>query len=256
MDKDFHLNMNGLSLKEIMGLLIRRSPGPLKDLGIKVEQQARNKLIETVPNSYKPEANQLIKRIYLDSGKWFSKHDSVPYLLIMEKAIKCNSRVHLEYQKKNGEYISREVAPYGLVAKMEVWYLIAEHKTQLRVYRVSRICGVKLSKKTFCLPENFDISAFWTSWCQEFENTRPIFPVTLHVTRDGLKELSDAEDYKITLRNQVTKKWQVICIEFETFDQALKSVLSLGSNAVVIHPDSLRANVYTTIKNLSRIYRL
>lgn len=255
LDKEFHIDVTGVTLPEIKNLLTNRSPGPLRDLGIGLSQLTVNKLIMSLPDSRKDEANQFIKRVYLDSVSWFGGHESVPFLTIIEEALRNNLQIHLDYRKRNGETISREVAPYGLVAKTEAWYLIAKHNDILRVYRVSRICNVKFTEKTFCFPENFHISGFWTAWCHEFEITRPCYPVILRVTREVFHELLVNKDYNFQLKNQGTKDWIVISTQFETFEQALREVLALGSKAEVLKPAALRKSVFETIRQLLRIYK-
>lgn len=255
LDRHYQFDVAGLTLPEIKQLLIGQSPGPLTDLGIESKQTIIDKLIMNLPHSYRNEAHQFSKRIYLDPSNWFGDHDEVPSLVSIKKAIEENRWIHINYQKRKGEIISREIAPYGLVAKMDSWYLIAKRREQMRVYRVSRIHAVQFTDQVFLFPENFNIGYFWTKWCHEFEMSRPSYWAVLSVDRSVLhdRSINGGWTYKEEAQDDEEGR-KVIRIQFETYEQALRDILSLGSKVKVIEPASLLEAVRKTIKTLVGMY--
>jgi predicted DNA-binding transcriptional regulator YafY len=254
LDEHFYMDLSAMGLPELKSLLINRSPDLLKDLGIITHPMTIKKIMQNLPESYKSETNQFIKRVYLDSGVWFGNHESIAALPIIEKALESNLQIQINYQKESGQIIFREVAPYGLVAKTSAWYLIAKHDNILRVYRVSRITGLDVTNTTFTFPEHFSISSFWSTWCHEFENSRPRYPVLLCANQDGFHELSK-NGYTLEVQDhELNETWLVIDIQFETFDQALREVLALGSKAKVIQPEKLKVKVIESAQKLVNLY--
>ncbi|WP_275656886.1 helix-turn-helix transcriptional regulator [Sporolactobacillus pectinivorans] len=122
-----------------------------------------------LPHNRRYEATQFSKRIYLDPSGWFTGHEAVPYLEMIQKAMWDYHWIQIDYQKVDGKIVSREVAPYGLVAKTDFWYLIAKHEDVMRVYRVSRVRNMQITGRNFVFSANFNLSQFWLAWCQEFE---------------------------------------------------------------------------------------
>ncbi|SFG17753.1 helix-turn-helix transcriptional regulator [Sporolactobacillus nakayamae] len=223
-------------------------------MGILTRPVTVKKIIQNLPESYKSETNQFLRRIYLDSRVWFGNHKSIAALPTIEQALERNLQIQINYQKDNGELIFREVAPYGLVAKTSVWYLIAEHDNTLRVYRASRITELNVTHTPFTFPEQFSISSFWSTWCREFENSRPRYPVLLRTHPDGFHELSK-NGYTLEIQDhEPNEEWLIINIQFETFDQALREILALGSKAEVVQPERLKIKVIESAQKIVNLY--
>ena len=64
----------------------------------------------------------------------------------------------------------RILAPYSLVCKSSVWYLLAERDKELRTYRVTRMHSVRLLDETFIRRPDFDLPTYWRAQAQNFEN--------------------------------------------------------------------------------------
>ncbi|MDD9149789.1 WYL domain-containing protein [Sporolactobacillus sp. CQH2019] len=252
LDKHFRMDLTDVTLSEVKNLLIVRSPRPLSDLGFGSNQRTIHKLIMNLPGSRRAEINQFSKRIYLDSACWFGIHDKVPCLTAIESAMKRNLQIHIDYQKGNGKIISREIAPYGLAAKTDSWYLIAKHENVLRVYRVSRVQNVKPTGQSFLFPKDFNVARFWKDWCREFEESRPIYSVILRMNPENVPELQINKS-RIQDLNQGERS--LFRIQFETFKQAEREILSLGPKAEVIQPADLRERIREKILQSAEIYR-
>lgn len=255
LDKHFHIDLSDIPFPEFKNLLLNRAPGPLADLGMN-SGRLIHKLMMHLPDRWRTEADQFRNSFYLDPGGWFSRHEAVPFLKMIERAMINHMRIHIDYQKAGGEAISREVMPYGLVAKGDSWYMVAGHADNLRVYRISRICGAELTNKPFCPPSDFYLSRFWRAWCSEFEKSRPSYPVVLRLTREGLRALLAGHDDVSRVKYEDVREQAVFTVRFETFEQALQEILSLGAHAEVLRPAELRQKVCENIMGWIRLYRL
>ena len=63
--------------------------------------------------------------------------------------------------------MERLVAPYGLVAKAGIWYLVYARQEVITVRRVSNLISVSLTDQSFERPADFDLAAFYDTICHE-----------------------------------------------------------------------------------------
>ncbi|EST13639.1 helix-turn-helix transcriptional regulator [Sporolactobacillus laevolacticus] len=255
LDEHFRTNVSGINLTDIKKLLVRQSADPLADLGLNTNYRIIYKLFPSLSSNQRKQADQFSKRIYLDSTTWFNEQEAVPFLKLIYEAMYSNLWLLIDYVKKNGDVISRQVAPYGLVAKTDTWYMVASHGEDIRVYRVSRIHDIKSVAKSFLIPKSFELDQFWNKWCHYFETSRPKYSATLRMSLETLHEFLVSENRNFQQLSEEKDGKQLICIQFENFAHAVREILSLGSEVEVIKPNELRKEISNQIKRLYEIYQ-
>jgi len=254
MEKNVHLNIPAITPQEIRALFIKQSPKLFSDLNLHVDRNTLNRLLVNFSKHFADEVGQCERRIYLDHGGWFEEQDRVPWLSIIKDAVEHNQIIFMRYRKKTGEIILREVAPYGLVAKTDNWYLVALHDQKLRVYRVSRVQKVTFTKHYFSIPRSFEIADFWNEWYQSFEMSLPKIFCVLRIDASIIEELANNKYQNLTLLKQDETGKVLVTVNFETIEQAVHKILYYGSEVEVLKPDELRNQIAEQVRDLAVIY--
>lgn len=189
----YQTRLTGLTEAEVRVLFLLNAASPLVDLGLgNVLDDALLKLSAALPPSSRPTIEQVRQRFHMDAAWWHHTDDVTPHLDTIQKALWHDVVLHLTYGEEDGLQSEQRVEPYGLVAKARVWYLVGTMQGQMRVWRVSRIQSVTMLDERFNRPEDFDLSAYWTAWCEQRESSHPDYAVPLRIAPDELASLSQA----------------------------------------------------------------
>lgn len=244
----YRTNLTGLTESQIRTLLLSGTVGPLADLGIAKELEAALlKLLATLPESQRDRAEHTRIRLHLDPAWWFQPSEEVPHLRVIQQAIWNDCRTRIVYHKADGTIRERLIEPYGLVAKANIWYVVASIGEEMRVYRVSRIESVEVLDECFLRPTGFDLAAYWTEWCREFEATRPRYEIKLRISPELAQRLPGLWGVGIRKRIEAAQPdadgWRIIPVVFDTQEWAATSILMLGKEAEIVEPSELKAEI-------------
>ncbi|MEC1532445.1 YafY family protein [Bacillus haynesii] len=148
---DYQTTLTGLKESEIHALFVPLSEQLLDDLGLtRISEEARNKLIASLPSVYRQNAKDVWNRIYIDTRSWRHKKEKAASFEVLKEAIWKDQKLKIVYQRADGQTAARIVAPLGLVAKGSNWYLIASKENgEIRNYRASRIQSAIPVRETF-----------------------------------------------------------------------------------------------------------
>ncbi|RPI88560.1 MAG: WYL domain-containing protein, partial [Chloroflexi bacterium] len=134
--------------------------------------------------------------------------------------------------------------------------LLAEHKGELRTYRVARLHSVRLLDRSFSRRPDFDLPTYWQTQMQNFGSTFSDYRCTLRIHPErvsfikwlmpGRWELvGDADDLG----------WVTISLRMETDLLAKMLVFGLAGSVEVVEPSQLReavlAQAHDAIKHLT-----
>ncbi|HET7627842.1 MAG TPA: YafY family protein, partial [Bacillales bacterium] len=180
---DFQTNLTGLKESEIRALFVSPSAQLLEDLGFtKVSEAARNKLIASLPSSFRENAKDVWNRIHIDTSTWRNRKEKVKAFELLKEALWKNNKIKMVYQRADGQTNERIVNPLGLVAKGSRWYLIAAKENgEIRNYRAARIQSAEALAESFERPKSFDLAQYWRSSTQAFIENLPSFNVRVEV---------------------------------------------------------------------------
>jgi predicted DNA-binding transcriptional regulator YafY len=245
----FRTNLTGLTEEEVQALFMLSIPGPLADLGVTRQLKAALlKLSAALSSHQRRDAEHVRQRIHLDATGWFQGEEPTPYLEVVQQAVWGDYRLCVTYRRGDGTARERIIEPYGLVAKVGVWYLVRAVEGRLGVYRVSRIEAAVPTGDTFQREEGFDLAVFWRDWCADFEESRPEYRFSLRVVPELSPRLEQRFGAGIRsliadglARNQ--SGGVTLDLTVETLEMARDYVLGLGPLAEVLAPPSLREAV-------------
>jgi predicted DNA-binding transcriptional regulator YafY len=116
------------------------------------------------------------------------------------------------------------------VLKGGAWYLVARRSVGMRVYRVSRVAGVRPLADEFERPREFELAGFWDEWSRAFEEQRPRVDVLVQSPAGREK------------------------LHFESLVEAQRALLARGAQVEVLEPLELRERVAETSRELAALY--
>lgn len=159
----YRTGLNMLTDAEAYALMASVSFEPLAAIGLdKPLKDALLKLMAT----FKP-TEQDFTRIHLDTTDWFTQQEALPYLEIVKHAAWKQQQLIISYQELDGSITEGQlIEPYGLVAKMSSWHIIAKASDELRVYRIAQIKFAQLLPVYFEIPTDFFLPVVWRSLCE------------------------------------------------------------------------------------------
>jgi predicted DNA-binding transcriptional regulator YafY len=109
---------------------------------------------------------------------------------------------------------------------------------QLRVYRASDVLAASLTEEHLQRPDGFVLADFWKTWCQELEQNRPRYPVTLRIAH-----LQPDAEGRI-----------ILTLPFETLEDARSRILGWGRAVEVLEPSALRLSVADYAAQIVALY--
>ena len=243
--EDYRTNLTGLNADEVRALFMLSIPAPLDQLGVGDElRMALLKLSAALPVSRRADESTARQKIHLDAAGWFQPEEPTPHLKTIQSALWSNRQLEITYRSDFSADVEVLIAPYGLVAKANVWYLVGAREDHLRVLRISRIRQASLRAESFERPATFDLPGFWKTWCDEFESNRSQFPVTLRVSPTLAQILSENRPETLTSPPAIEPDgWQTITLTFESLEAARTRILGYGGAAEVLAPLALRLSL-------------
>ena len=140
-----------------------------------------------------------------------------------------------------------------------MWYLVADWKGSLRVYRVASISRAQVLDETAARPPDFDLAAFWKDWAESYEGQRGNFLVTVRLAPELVRELpryfGDASPAALADASLPDGRgWVTLRLPFEHFYAARDKILSLGSSIEVLEPQALRLSVIDFAQQIVGFY--
>ncbi|WP_152656589.1 YafY family protein [Oceanobacillus sp. CFH 90083] len=256
----YQTDLTGLKEAEIRALFVPGSPQLLEDLGLtRTSEDARNKLIASLPAIFRENAKDVWNRIHIDTSSWRDTKEKIASFEVLKNAIWENYKLDIVYQRADGQTNNYIVQPLGLVAKGSSWYLIAAKENgAIRNYRASRIQSAAPMKETFERPESFDIAQYWKTSKQAFIKALPTYEVWVKVAQEVLPRLSFANHFvRIIKSNPIDKEgWVPVKLAFDTQEEAKRYILGFANQMKVIEPEDLHFEILRIAEVTVSHYRI
>jgi predicted DNA-binding transcriptional regulator YafY len=259
--EDYQTNLTGLLPQEVGALSMLNIPEALVSLGVGPQLKAALlKLAASVPPAMRATQIQTHNRLHLDATWWFQTDEPLPHLQIIKDAVWQDRLLQITYQGEFNTIGGQVIAPYGLVAKASLWYLVYALAGHLRVRRVARIISAEILLESFTRPADFDLVAFWQSWCADYEKDRPLFEVKARVApilAGRLPKLlqENLPDLLNTPPVIPATGWQLMTLHFESFEAARTQLLGFGGAVEVLEPLALRTSLADFAQQIQKLYR-
>jgi predicted DNA-binding transcriptional regulator YafY len=259
--ESYRTTLTGMNEDETRALFMLNIPQALVDLGVdRPLKSALLKLAGALPPRQQLAQAHTQQRIYLDTTPWQEAAEPAPHLAVLHEAAWKDKKVRLVFQGSFDTQIEIELEPFGLVAKMNTWYLVGKADGHLRVLRVADILMVKALDEIFTREENFDLAAYWQEWCTDSLKRRPMYQVKLKMAPGLIAKLKFYLDetikFSISGSEDVDQNsWKVVTISYENYFQARESILNFGRAAEVLEPEVLKLSVIDFARQILDFYQ-
>ncbi|HEX6384574.1 MAG TPA: YafY family protein [Anaerolineae bacterium] len=246
---NYRTSLTGLTDGELRALFMLSIPAALEELGLSQElKTALLKLSAALPDTRRRQEEQVRQRFFLDSTWWGQGETAVPHLRTIQQAVWHDHKLYLTYHPLPALVIEQLVEPYGLVTKAGVWYVVCARKDRVRVHRVSDLVAARLSDEPFARPPNFNLAAFWQSWCAAQEQSQAGYPVLVRVAPDFIPALPAFFGESIRTRIAQAgppdaKGWITLELAFASLEEARNRLLDFGRGVEVLRPLVLRKSI-------------
>ena len=253
--EEYRSNLTGLQPDEVQALFLLSIPPALEQLG--VGETLRNAFLELSLSL--PEPQQKIQklssqRILLDAENWNRTIEAVPWLRVCQEAIQQQHKLEIIYRSEFNTDLEMMVIPMGLVSKVDRWYLVISRGERLRTLQVSRIRFARLRNESFQFPENFDLAEYWKDWCAEHDSSLHRYKILVRVTSTLAQILADQRPSTLMTPPMQNNSWQELTLEYETFEEARRMVMSYGGAIEVLEPLALRRSVQDFAQQTLSLY--
>jgi len=258
--ESYRTDLTGLNRDEVSALSMLTIPQPLVQLGVGQELKAALlKVSAALPAASREAEKQVRQRIHLDASWWFQSEEPLPHLQTIYRAVWAGRYLRLVFRDFFQAEIPVELAPYGLVAKANVWYLVGAAEARLRTLRVSRIIQAQMLERPFAYPDDFDLAAYWKTWSEAYEQQRPYYPVTARIAPDLAANLhfifgERAPAILAQAGPPDEQGWQQVCLPFENLEAARTRLLGLGRAVEVLEPLALRMSLVDFARQVVDFY--
>lgn len=255
----YRTNLTGLKESEIRTLFVSPSEQLLDDLGLsRTSEEARNKLIASLPSAYRENAKDFWNRIHVDTSTWRMRKEKMVAFEVLKNAIWKENKLKIEYQRADGITNEVVVKPLGLVAKGSRWYFIAfKDNDEIRNYRVSRINSAESISETFERPKDFDLAQYWRSSTKAFLENLPKYEVWVEAAPTILPRLQFTDRFvqSVEVENKNQDGWIPVKLSFDTEDEAKGYVLGFADQIKVIEPKELHDKILVMAEATVNFYK-
>jgi predicted DNA-binding transcriptional regulator YafY len=254
---NFRTELTGLTSGETEALLLAGLPAVAADLGLAGEaSSARIKMLASLPRGTAVAADRVADRFHLDPADWY-RHPVAPlHLQTVARCVWEDQRLEVHYQSwKRSAWAT--LNPLGVVLKAGRWYMVAESRGQVRIYRLDKILEARPTQETFSRPNGFEVGAAWHDLVARFEQDLQRRPAVLLVSPsadDRLHHLGDVIAHAILaapIEPDGRRRAQVM---IEEIDQAAGMLLGFGDEIEVVEPAELRKAVIRRAVAVTTLY--
>ncbi|MEH1011646.1 YafY family protein [Micromonospora sp. CPCC 206060] len=175
---DARTDLSGLTAAEARALFLLVGPAATTN-GPEIRSALR-KLVRALPGTFRAAAEAAADAVVADPARWGERDPERPDLVaVLQTAVVQRRRVELEYADRTGARSRRLVDPLGLVAKGDVWYLLAGTANGQRTFRVDRISDAVPTGLPAERPADFTLMQAWERVVDEVEQHRSLLSATL-----------------------------------------------------------------------------
>jgi predicted DNA-binding transcriptional regulator YafY len=251
----YRTNLTGLNEAEVQSLFAGVPESLLADLKLdRASDAAHVKLLATLPESARADAEYARRRVHVDVAGWGSADEAVPHLQTIQEAVWRGRRLHFTYGDECGA--GRGADPLGLVAKGSVWYLVARVGGEVRGYRVSRFTSARVCEEACERPEGFDLAAYWSDSVARFKSHTPRFGATFRAHKSVLHLIHYAGRFsRVEAAGEPDAAgWARVRMRFQFEEDACAFALGFGTKVEVVEPAALRGKVLESARAVAAFY--
>ena len=245
-----------LAFSEIVALSIAEDH--LKAFDGTVFSEALKTAFDKVRSMLGPESRTFLQglsksfRVGLAGKKNYAKHrDTID---LINRAVLERYTLVITYRSSKGEELERKIDPYHVWFMAGTIYVVAHcHKRkELRTFVLDRITSAKLTDDRFEVPSDFNMEEFTKDRFRVMDGD-PV-EVKIRFTKNLVQYLKEREWHPTQKIEEDGDGSAILTMQVEGLPEVMSWVLSFGSHAEVLAPDSLRNDVAADLKSAVKHY--
>lgn len=262
----FRTRLTGLGRAEVEALFLSGAPEALSGMGLdSAAMAARLKVGAALSPSVREAPTRVGQRFHLDAPGWFRRLETPAALAGLSSAVWGDRLVEVKYRRgrrltetEDPQPVSRTLAPYGLVLKAGVWYLIAAVGEGYRSYRVDRFEDVAVLDEEFDRDDDFDLGGYWGEQQEAFAASMLRERIVVRLSPAGREKLWQAVGRPALALAEFGEPepdgWCRVRLPVETLDVGYGEMLTLGPEVEVVEPLSLRERLAASARTTAALY--
>jgi predicted DNA-binding transcriptional regulator YafY len=260
----YRTDVTGLTAEESRALFVLLSGRAHAELGLgQAIGSALRKLMAALPAPYRPDADLASRRILIDPARWREPPvRPAADLSALQQAVFADRRLRLRYRhSEDGRVRAYTLDPYGLVNKAGVWYLVADHRGEPKLFRADRVHGATVLDELVQRRDGLELAEVWDSLRRRIDDLPTPVAVTVNVSRQILGRFLRVHQADLAgpppaePATQAGSEPQRVRVElhFRSLGAA-EALLMFGTDAEVLTPPELRHNLARKAAEAAAVY--
>jgi predicted DNA-binding transcriptional regulator YafY len=242
----FRTDVTGLTADESRALFVLLSGSAHADLGLgPALGSALRKVMAALPAPHRPDADLTSRRILIDPVRWRSGGGQSD-LAAFQDAIFTDRRLRLRYRRgRDNRVRTYTLDPYGLVNKAGVWYLVADHNGEPRLFRADRAEAATVLTEPVRRRDGVELAEVWDSLRRVIDDVPTPLAVTVHVRDEILAmflRVQAADLAPVDHRPADEAGWTRVELLFRS-SLAAQTLLAYSDDVEVVAPEHLRRHL-------------
>lgn len=252
--EEYRTTLTGLNTLEVQSLFVSNNNEALHDVGLgDAGERLVLKLLAALPKTHHSTADHIRQRLMIDPTWWWHDASISPFWEEIQRAVYEDRMIQVQYENFDGQVGERILAPYSLVCKSSVWYLLAERDRELRTYRVDRFHSVILLDESFIRRPDFDLPIYWRAHTQNLERYSSGYHCILRVHPDKIAFIKTLMPGRWEMVAETEDEdWKTISLSMDSDLQAKMLVFGLVGFVEVVEPGELKEAVVAQARELLR----
>ncbi|MFF4397222.1 helix-turn-helix transcriptional regulator [Streptomyces sp. NPDC001480] len=248
----YRTDVTGLTADESRALFVLLSDSAHADLGLgQALGSALRKVMAALPAPHRPDADLVSRRILIDPVRWRGTprpDHPAPDLAPFQQAALTDRRLRLCYRHGRDNRVGTyTVDPYGLVNKAGVWYLVADHDGEARLFRTDRALSATVLDQPARRRDGQELTDVWQTLRRRIDDIPAPLAVTARVRNEILAKflrIHEADLAPPALAEsppepEGERGWTKVELRFRSL-AAAQTLLAFGPDAEVLTPEDLR----------------
>ncbi len=230
-------DLTGLTAAEAQALFVLVGPSAAVVPEVK---SALRKLVRALPGTFRDDAQAAAGAVVIDAAAWGAAPQRRPAAVdTLQRAVVRRRRVRFDYRGT-----ARDVAPWGLIDKDDLWYLIAGTEQGRRTFRVDRMAELAVTDEPAERPADFDLAATWEQVSAEVEARRSGLSATVLIAPELVWVLQRQFGRHCSVSDDVRADGRAAVTVAARNPLDIAQVLAgYGDSAEVVQPAAVRAEL-------------
>ena len=260
----YRTDVTGLTADEARALFVMATDRAHADLGLGgALGSALRKVMAALPEPHRPAASLTSRRILVDPVRWMSGPRRSADLGVLQDAVLGDRRLRLRYRHGGESRVSSyTVDPYGLVDKAGVWYLVADHRGEPRLYRADRMVSAQLCEEAVRRRPGLELADVWEVLRSRIDDAPAEVAVAVRVRRAQLGRflrlfggnLPGPPPAAGSPPEAGDPEWPEFTLFFRA-PEAARALLALGPDVEVVAPQGVRRDLAERARQVVARYR-